>query len=274
MRIMINTVPYYSCEIPVFKMSGTMYFAPKTIVRSMGLSWPNQLRIIRNDPVLNSVKMLVTLIDTFGTKHEVTALPLDYLSGWLFKIPASRYSGDVKDTVLLFQRECYKSVVSMLSSSGIPSTTTRMRECSRTVVTQRLDGVEQTEKLEPLFPDRVKKACNSDGDQHPALPSLNTVAHEMKMCVKALFQLLHRKKVLYRRRGGVKYNGYLYYVFDQFIGKGLFSPDVKYDGKLKNGPKSSCLKITHKGKEFIKALLKSPNTKTKDVFNELYSRNK
>jgi hypothetical protein len=34
-------------------------------------------------------------------------LPLEYLNGWLFKVPASRYKGWKREAVIRYQKKCY-----------------------------------------------------------------------------------------------------------------------------------------------------------------------
>jgi ferritin-like metal-binding protein YciE len=43
-----------------------------------------------------------------GGRQEMLALPLDYVSGFLFGINAGRVKEDVRDRLIRYQRECYK----------------------------------------------------------------------------------------------------------------------------------------------------------------------
>jgi hypothetical protein len=51
--------------------------------------------------------VIVTITST-GQKVETLCLPLDYLSGWLFGINATRVKEEVRDRLIRYQRECYK----------------------------------------------------------------------------------------------------------------------------------------------------------------------
>jgi len=105
----ISKVPFYGSKIPVIEKNGKLMVAMKPIVEAMGLDWSGQLQIIKNDPVL-SEGMAVTSIPSSGGNQETTCLPLEFLNGWLFKIPASRYTGCRRDAILKYQRECYQAL--------------------------------------------------------------------------------------------------------------------------------------------------------------------
>ena len=50
----LQTINFHGTEIPVVEKGGKQYVAMKPIVEAMGLDWSKQLKIIKNDPVLNS----------------------------------------------------------------------------------------------------------------------------------------------------------------------------------------------------------------------------
>jgi hypothetical protein len=37
-------------------------------------------------------------------------MPLKYLNGWLFKVPASRYKGEKRKAIIRYQEECYSAL--------------------------------------------------------------------------------------------------------------------------------------------------------------------
>jgi len=105
----ISKVSFYGSKIPVIEKDGKLMVAMKPIVEALGLDWSGQLRMIKNDPVLNE-GMDVTSIPTSSGVQETVCLPLDYLNGWLFKIPATRYTGCRRESILKYQRECYQAL--------------------------------------------------------------------------------------------------------------------------------------------------------------------
>jgi hypothetical protein len=51
--------------------------------------------------------VIVTIMGS-GQQVETLCLPLDYLTGWLFGINASRVKEEVRERLIRYQRECYK----------------------------------------------------------------------------------------------------------------------------------------------------------------------
>ena len=105
----LKKVPFNGDKILVVEKGDKKYVAMKPIVEALGLDWSGQLKIIKNDPVLNE-GMDVTSIPSRGGNQETVCLPLDYLNGWLFKIPALRYTGCRQEAIIKYQRECYQAL--------------------------------------------------------------------------------------------------------------------------------------------------------------------
>ena len=55
-------------------------------------SWNKQLELIKRDPVLYSTMTIMGIVAVDGKERDMVCLPLEYLNGWLFKVPASRYN--------------------------------------------------------------------------------------------------------------------------------------------------------------------------------------
>ena len=102
----MQMINFHGNEIAVIEKDGTQYVAMKPIVEAMGLDWSGQLKLIKGDAVL-SKGMVVTSIPSEGGEQDAVCLPLNKLNGWLFKIPASRYSGERKAAIIRYQEECY-----------------------------------------------------------------------------------------------------------------------------------------------------------------------
>ena len=84
-------------------------FVPvRPICEFLGVAWSPQLRRINRDPVLSAEVKGVTVTVTPGGKQEMICLPLDYVSGFLFGINASRVDEAVRDRLIRYQRECFK----------------------------------------------------------------------------------------------------------------------------------------------------------------------
>ena len=103
-----KTVAFYEDQVTAVRLaSGEVFIPLRPIVEGLGLDWASQTRRINRDPVLAEVKGVV-VTTTPGGPQEMLALPLDYLSGFLFGVNASRVKADIRERVIRYQRECYK----------------------------------------------------------------------------------------------------------------------------------------------------------------------
>lgn len=105
----LTKINFHGKPISVIEKDGKQYVAMKPIVEAMGLDWAQQTKNIKNDPVLSKVLVLHQYLSN-GGRQEMLCLPLGYLNGWLFKIPASRYDGKKREAIITYQRECYDAL--------------------------------------------------------------------------------------------------------------------------------------------------------------------
>ena len=110
-------VPFAENEITVIEANGRQYVALKPLCETLGLSWPAQYELIHRDPVLKK-EVLVLQCQTNGGMQKMVSLPIDSLNGWLFKIPASRYTGARRETIIKYQQECYKTLNAYFHNGG------------------------------------------------------------------------------------------------------------------------------------------------------------
>ena len=85
-----------------------IYIPIRPICDFLGVAWDPQRRRINRDPVLASEVKGVTVTVTPGGRQEMICLPIDYISGFLFGINASRVKEEVRERLIRYQRECYK----------------------------------------------------------------------------------------------------------------------------------------------------------------------
>jgi hypothetical protein len=103
-----KTVEFYEDQVIAVRLTSGEVFVPlRPIVEGLGLDWAAQTRRINRDPVLAEIKGVVVTA-TPGGPQEMLALPLDYLSGFLFGVNASRVKPEIRERVIRYQRECYK----------------------------------------------------------------------------------------------------------------------------------------------------------------------
>lgn len=115
----IIKVPFYGNEIVVIEKNGERFVAMKPIVEALGLEWHKQFELINRDPVLSKVTIPVTgIVAEDGKRRKMLCLPLKYLNGWLFKVPASRYTGKKRETIIRYQEECYSALYEYFHNGG------------------------------------------------------------------------------------------------------------------------------------------------------------
>lgn len=90
--------------------TGQHVFVPiRPICDFLGVAWTAQRQRILRDPVLSAeLRPVIVTITGTGQQVETLCLPLDYLSGWLFGINATRVNPEAKDRLIRYQRECFK----------------------------------------------------------------------------------------------------------------------------------------------------------------------
>jgi len=111
-------VPFYGNEITVIEKNGRRYVAMKPIAEALDLAWKNQYEVIMNDPVLSSTILVTRIVAEDGKQREMVCLPLEYLNGWLFKVPASRYTGKKREVIIRYQTECYRVLYDYFHNGG------------------------------------------------------------------------------------------------------------------------------------------------------------
>lgn len=87
-----------------------VYVPVRPICDYLGVSWSGQRERINRDAVLSDVVRFVrvTRTNSAGGNPNVTALPLEFLNGFLFGINASRVKDEVRPRLIRYQRECYQ----------------------------------------------------------------------------------------------------------------------------------------------------------------------
>ncbi len=101
------TVPFHQRSILVVERNGRRWVAMKPICDAIGVDWEGQRQRIKRDPILSSVACTIKATGADGKQYEMLFLDLYYLNGWLFRIDASRVNADVRERLIMHQRECY-----------------------------------------------------------------------------------------------------------------------------------------------------------------------
>jgi len=108
-------VEFYGDDITAVRVEdGTIYIPVRPLCDLLGLDWSGQRQRIVRDAVLSQeakgVGVMTTPSDSGvgGGRQEMLALPLDYISGFLFGVNAARVKEEIRDRLIRYQRECYK----------------------------------------------------------------------------------------------------------------------------------------------------------------------
>lgn len=106
---------YGDTIIAVRAKEGGVFVPVRPVCELLGIDWSSQRRRIARDPVMSAESMSVAItttdIDPDSRRprtSEMLALPLDYISGFLFGINADRVKPEVRERLIQYQRECYK----------------------------------------------------------------------------------------------------------------------------------------------------------------------
>lgn len=103
----ITSVKFHDQEIQVLSHEGKPYVAMRSVAENIGLDWASQYRRIKNNKVLNGSVVIMTTQNRANFEREVICLPLGYLNGWLLGIDINRVKPEIRETLYLYQLECY-----------------------------------------------------------------------------------------------------------------------------------------------------------------------
>lgn len=102
-------VKFHGQTLVTTQHNGEPHVAMRPIVEAMGLDWQAQLQRIKRHPVLAQGVVMITTPSDGGTQ-ETNCLPLKLLNGWLFGIDTNRVKPEIRETILMYQRECYDAL--------------------------------------------------------------------------------------------------------------------------------------------------------------------
>ncbi|MGJ8515295.1 phage antirepressor N-terminal domain-containing protein [Carnimonas bestiolae] len=100
-------VSFHGNKLLTVRDGETIRVAMKPITDAIGLQWEAQLKRIKRHPVLSQGVSMMDIPSNGGIQQHTT-LPLELLNGWLFGIDANRVKPEIRDTLLMYQRECFK----------------------------------------------------------------------------------------------------------------------------------------------------------------------
>ena len=106
-KIQYNLIPFNGEEIMAITKDGKKFVVPKQICENLGIDWSAQRQKIERDSVLSSTMVMITTVAKDGKNREMSALPLEYLNGWLFGIDDTRVKEEIRQKVIDYKKQCY-----------------------------------------------------------------------------------------------------------------------------------------------------------------------
>lgn len=106
-EIQYSLIPFNGDEIMAITKKGKKFVVPKQICENLGIDWSAQKQRIERDSVLSSTMVMITTVAKDGKDREMSALPLEYLNGWLFGIDDTRVKEEIREKVLDYKKQCY-----------------------------------------------------------------------------------------------------------------------------------------------------------------------
>jgi hypothetical protein len=85
------------------------YVPMKPVAEGMGLSWSSQYqKITKCGTKFNHVDIDIVASD--GKQRSMLCIPLKKLNGWLFSINPEKVKPELKETIVLYQEECFTAL--------------------------------------------------------------------------------------------------------------------------------------------------------------------
>ena len=102
-------VPFNGHQVMSVVHDGNAYVAAKPICDSLGLDWESQRKRINRDSVLSQGTVIMT-VPSPGGDQQTLCIPLEYLNGWLFGIDDSRVKPDLREALVKYKKDCYRTL--------------------------------------------------------------------------------------------------------------------------------------------------------------------
>ncbi|MBF0785805.1 hypothetical protein E4T80_10065 [Muribacter muris] len=136
MTTQLSTIQFHNQSLVTFEKDGIFYTAMKPICDNIGLDWKAQYSRIKRDEVLSQGMVIIT-IPSNGGEQQTLCLPIDYLNGWLFGIDVKRVKPEIRETLIMYKKECYKALADYwFKGKAERKTTTDERTGLRQAVSQ------------------------------------------------------------------------------------------------------------------------------------------
>lgn len=78
----------------------------KPICEALGVAFQSQNTKLKEHPIYSSVVTLSLTTGADGKQYEMTCIPIEFLSGWLFSINPANVKEEAKKGLIQFQLQC------------------------------------------------------------------------------------------------------------------------------------------------------------------------
>ena len=114
----VTMISFRGRAIPTVKdAAGVVRVALRPIVEAMGLDWSAQFRRVQRCQIMGASVAIMATEGSHGDRDSVT-LPLEMLNGFLFGIDAGKVKPELRDSVLAYQRKCYRALADYWMGGG------------------------------------------------------------------------------------------------------------------------------------------------------------
>jgi hypothetical protein len=104
-----ETVLFHKQPLYLVKYEEQPFVPMKPVVEGMGLSWSTQYqKIAKCGTKFNYVDIDIVASD--GKKRQMACIPLKKLNGWLFSINPEKVKPELRETISLYQEECFQAL--------------------------------------------------------------------------------------------------------------------------------------------------------------------
>jgi len=100
-------IRFYEETLIITSVDATGYVALRPIVEALGLDWNAQYRQIQRHEIFSTKARSFLMPDANGRQRKMLFLPIDFLSGWLFRINPDKVRPELLDKFIRYRKECF-----------------------------------------------------------------------------------------------------------------------------------------------------------------------
>jgi hypothetical protein len=195
-----TAVEFYDDEITAVVLEDGEVFVPiRPICDYLGVSWSGQRERLQRDAVLSKYARGVRVTrppGKGGGSQEMTALPLDYLNGWLFGINANRVKDEVRARLVRYQEECYQVLADhfrkRIVATGI-DTLASVRDLGLAIATLAQEQMEFERQVDDRFETVEYRLTAVEDRIAPGQAITEEQASQISQAVKAVAMVMTKQ---------------------------------------------------------------------------------